>query len=70
MRFGFPDAYVFFGDTRNTFPGEIHMAKGEQKKGRENKKPKQDGKSGGKSAYQQGKGEIVASPYLSKVKKK
>ena len=46
------------------------MAKGEQKKGRENKKPKQDSKGGGKSAYQQGKGEIVASPYLSKVKKK
>lgn len=46
------------------------MAKGEQKKGRENKKPKQDGKGGGKSAYQQGKGEIVASPYQFKTKKK
>ena len=47
------------------------MAKGEQKKSRENKKPKQDGKSGGKSAYQQSKGgEVVASPYLFKNKKK
>ena len=43
------------------------MARGEMKKGRENKKPKQTGgKSTAKSEYQLRTSEIVASPFKNK----
>jgi hypothetical protein len=47
--------------------GEAEMARGEMKKGRENKKPKQTGgKSTAKSEYQLRRSEVVASPFKNK----
>jgi hypothetical protein len=47
--------------------GETNMASGDRKKGRENKKPKQDAKAASKSAYQSSRDTELAKPF--KIKK-